>query len=75
MAENQESVRDELSYLAEICEILDKTEHLKKGFTGLIELEKEDYEKFQLLFREIDRGKNKFVVEISEYSFTFVLKK
>jgi predicted AAA+ superfamily ATPase len=75
MAENQESVRDELSYLAEICEVLDKSEHLKKGFTGLIELELEDYQKFQSLFREIDKGKNKFVVEISDYSFTFVLKK
>lgn len=75
MAENQEGARDELSYLAEICEVLDKTSFLKKGFTGLIELDKEDYEQFQSLFREIDKGKKKFVVEISDYSFTFVLKK
>jgi hypothetical protein len=75
MAENQEGVRDELSYLAEICEVLDKSNFIKKGFTGLIELEKEDYEEFQTMFREIDQGKKKFVVEISDYSFTFVLKK
>lgn len=75
MAENQESARDELSYLAEICEVLDKSDYLKKGFTGLIELEREDYQQFQFLFREIDNDKKKFVVEISDYSFTFVLKK
>jgi len=75
MAENQEGVRDELSYLAEICEVLDKSIFIKKGFTGLIELEKDDYEEFQTMFREIDKGKEKFVVEISDYSFTFVLKK
>lgn len=75
MAENQEGVRDELGYLAEICEVLDKSFFIKKGFTGLIELERADYEEFQTMFREIDKGKEKFVVEISEYSFTFVLKK
>ena len=45
------------------------------AMTRLIELEREDYEEFQTMFREIDQGKKKFVVEISDYSFTFVLKK
>ena len=36
MAENQEGVRDELSYLAEICEVLDKSNFIKKIFMGVI---------------------------------------
>lgn len=75
MAENKKGARDDLSYLAEICEVLDKTTFLKNGFTGLVELDIEDYQQFQTLFREIDRGKKKFVIEISDYNFTFVLKK
>jgi hypothetical protein len=75
MSENKESVRDELSFLAEVCESLDKTQLIKKGFNGIIELNEEDYSSFQKLFREVDYGKKKFVVEISGYPFTFVLRK
>jgi predicted AAA+ superfamily ATPase len=75
MAEDKKSLRDELTYLAEITEILDKSEVIKNGFTGLIELEEEDYRSIQKLFRDVDKNSKKFVVEISDYSFTFVLKK
>lgn len=75
MAEDKASARDELTYLAEITEILDKSEIIKKGFTSVIELEEEDYRQVQKLFRDVDKASKKFVVEISDYSFTFVLKK
>lgn len=75
MAEDKTSARDELTYLAEITEILDKSEIIKKGFTSVIELEEEDYRQVQKLFRDVDKASKKFVVEISDYSFTFVLKK
>lgn len=75
MAEDKASARDELTFLAEITEILDKSEIIKKGFTSVIELEEEDYRQVQKLFRDVDKASKKFVVEISDYSFTFVLKK
>jgi hypothetical protein len=75
MAENTESARDELTKLAEITNLLDETETLKKGFTGVIELESEDFVKFISMFREVDRKSKKFVIQISGYDFTFVLKK
>jgi hypothetical protein len=75
MAENTESVRDELTKLAEITNLLDETVTIKKGFTGVIELENEDFLKFLSMFREVDRKSKKFVIQISGYDFTFVLKK
>lgn len=75
MAEDKKSLRDELTYLAEITDILDKSEVIKNGFTGLIELDEDDYRGVQKLFRDVDKTSKKFVVEISDYSFTFVLKK
>jgi hypothetical protein len=75
MAENTESVRDELTKLAEITNLLDETTTIKKGFTGVIELENEDFLKFLSMFREVDRKSKKFVIQISGYDFTFVLKK
>jgi hemerythrin len=75
MAEIEEGFREQLSLLAEISEILDKTVLSKGKVDVLVELEEEEFNYIINHFREIDRKNDKFVISISNLDYTFVLKK
>lgn len=75
MAEIKEGFREQLSLLAEISDILDKTVLSKGKVDVLVELEEEEFNYIINHFREIDRKNDKFVISISNLDYTFVLKK
>jgi hemerythrin len=75
MAEIEEGFREQLSLLAEISDILDKTVLSKGKVDVLVELEEEEFNYIINHFREIDRKNDKFVISISNLDYTFVLKK
>jgi len=75
MAEIEEGFREQLSLLAEVSDILDKTVLSKGKIDVLVELEEKEFNYIINHFREIDRKNNKFVISISNLDYTFVLKK
>jgi len=75
MGENKKSFRNELTILAEIAELIDKSSIFPEDeFKIEIELEEDKYKNIISNFREIDRKNDKFSIVLDNVIFTFVLK-
>lgn len=76
MDENKKSFRNELTLLAEIAELIEKSDIFpEEEFKIDIELEKEKYLNIISNFREVDRKKETFSIVLDNVVFRFVLKK
>jgi len=74
MEENKENVRDWLSELGLIVEVIEKT-FVSNSCKIIVEIEEDKFRKFQTNFREIDKNRNEIIVQIDDVEFTFVMKK
>jgi hypothetical protein len=74
MEENKENVRDWLSELGLIVEVIEKT-FISNSCKIIVEIEEDKFRKFQTNFREIDKNRNEIIVQIDDVEFTFVMKK
>ena len=74
MEENKENVRDWLSELGLIVEVIEKT-FISNSCKIIVEIEEDKFRKFQTNFREIDKNRNEIIVHIDDVEFTFVMKK
>lgn len=74
MEKNQENTRNWLEDLAKITDTIEQT-FISDSCKIVVELNEDKFRKLQKNFREIDSVKNEIVIEISDVTFTFVLKK
>lgn len=76
METNKKSFRDELTTLAEIAELIDRSSIFPNSkFNIDIELNEEKYKSIISNFREIDRKNERFSIVLDNVEFRFALKK
>ncbi len=75
MGEDKKSFMGEMSTLAQMSEMIEKSELFSADSKIVIHQPEEQYRKILSHFREMDRNKDSFIISISGTDFTFVLKK
>lgn len=73
MEENQKNIGNWLEDLAKITDTIEQT-FISDNCKIVVELNEEKFRNLQKNFREIDKLNSEIVIEISEVTFTFVLK-
>ena len=75
MGENKKSFTDSSSTLANIVNTIEESDMFEDDINITIGVSESKYKDIVSHFREIDRGKDKFTIEISDVKFNFFLKK
>lgn len=73
MEENQKNIGNWLEDLAKITDTIEQT-FISDNCKIVVELNEEKFRNLQKNFREIDKLNSEIVIEISDVTFTFVLK-
>lgn len=75
MGENKEGVNNWIVELAEIVDKIDNTFVTGENIDIIITLPIDKFQMLESYFRDVDKGSNKKIINISGVNFTFVLKK